>query len=158
MIVFPVAMIVFFVVSMFALRDDLGAVLTGGALLGLFVVLLAMGAWVLFSRRFLLRINAAGIESQRQGFAFEWASIRGVYVAIQRPDRGPACPLVAIDGTPRRARRIAAVNRYGLRKVGIPEAASAGTVSWLGGTAPSIDEALAAIRTFAPHVPIVDLR
>lgn len=133
-------------------------VIAGVLCVAFFGACLVIGPWMLFGKPMILRVDAEGITSQRMGFAFDWPSVTGVYAVTQRAGFNKATHL-AIDGAPR-------VSRGYMRKLGkinsslvdIPPSASAGTVQWAPGTAPSIDEALAAIHAFAPHVPIFDRR
>lgn len=117
-----------------------------------------MGTRMLLGKPEILRVDDAGISSQRGGFVFDWPAVVAVYVVSQRAGYRNQVHL-AVDGAPRISRsfmrRLGWINS---RLVPIPASASEGTVTWVPGTAPSVDEALAAIHAVAPHIPIHDRR
>ncbi|WP_019203898.1 hypothetical protein [Tsukamurella sp. 1534] len=117
-----------------------------------------LGPWMLFGKPEILRVDPSGITSQRGGFAFDWPAVAAVYVVTQRAGHRKHVHL-AVDGAPHVSRAfMRRLGRINSMLVPVPPSASAGTVTWGPGTAPSVDEALAAIHAFAPHIPIHDRR
>lgn len=158
MVVGPVVFVALGVALLIAPAVGTAGRVGGVAAVLFFGLILVVGPWMLFGKPVILRVDANGITSQRMGFAFDWPSVTGVYAVTQRVGMNTATHL-AVDGAPRKSRAyMRKLGKANSALVALPPTASAGTVQWAPGTAPSIDEALAAIHAFAPHIPIHDRR
>ncbi|TWS26196.1 hypothetical protein FK268_02830 [Tsukamurella sputi] len=158
MVVGPAAFVALGVLILVMPDPGAKGIIAGVLCVVFFGACLVIGPWMLFGKPMILTVDGDGIRSQRQGFEFDWPAVTGVYVVTQKAGFSTQTHL-AVDGAPRVARGyMRKLGQINASLVQIPASASAGTVTWVAGTAPSIDGALAAIHAFAPRVPIFDRR